>query len=1665
MVTAVKHKMAESSDKRKFDGTTDVYEFVQNFRLHAIDKKLNEAEQITRLQLKLAGHASRRFKRWDDGVKASIVGCLDKLVEEFKLPSESYYKQFQELEYDDEIGPKSFAYQLEELLERAFPNDDPTKHDTMLTSQFIIRLPTCLKETARTNAKDGWYKMINAVQASVHDKVESKVKSTKEEAFDLELNKLYSNNWKNKSNVRFDGNCYNCGKRGHRASECRQSKKQGSVDAVKKNNNKLLNHITLRMNSTWLEADKRSAIGHTQADNMFRIKIDVAVTNSSIKSKQFLAMVDSGASHSFINPKRLSEEMKAILRERLNSDQPEKFGMETAECTVNMVKTREKTEVICIPFAIRVGDWTGVHNFIISDLLKTEEAIIGQDFLTTNDAVIISKERKLVFDGSKALVANALKVEEAKLVNQVGAVEGNSVAEWRMTNEKTETNGELDVASGGFELFDVAEMLEDDDKKCENSKTKLAESEVKREVVQIVEDKTMSKITAFDTNNVVEEASSNHDSRADAKLKNNVNCRVSRDHVILPRHEAVVRLKTNLKGHDRPVFFERNEKLRNGALVARSVNNLSKDGSLVVSVVNTNKRPIRLKKNVIIGSINALDEEDIMNGDEEKEMLIEEDELNLAKRIDSLKFGELNERQSEQVRNLLKKYSSVFNWNEGESSTTNVAEHKIDVGDARPIKRKQYRIPQNLKKEVKNQVDSMLDKGIIRPSMSPWNAPVLLVKKKNGKFRFCVDFRDLNEVTVKDSYPLPYTDEAIESLSGAKYFSTLDFANGYWQIPLEDGSKEKTAFTVDNETYEFNVMPFGLTNAPSTFQRMMNGLLKGLTWRRCLVYLDDVIIFARSFDELLVNLEEVLKRIKEANLKLQPEKCVFGAKKVRYLGFELSDKGIFPDTEKIRIVDELKSPRNTKELKRFIGSISFYRRFIKDFSKTAACLYELTSPKTKFIWTETHETAFNKLKESLKVAPILKYPDYSRNFIIETDASNHAIGAVLIQEFDGVPHPIAYASRHLTKAEKNYSTSEKELLAVVWSAKHFHYYICNRKILFFTDHKPLVTLKKLKDRSSRIGKMFFKLQNINYDIHYKKGEENVMADFLSRIPENELNIATITKIEPSLDWSSEQNKDEVLSAIKQLLVDNNNSRHDWRLHVDNLSWFKIRKWLRLSDKILFKLGFKNEFLIVVPKHLRKNIFELYHDMNNHSRSYEKIKEKFFWLNLEDEIIELSNSCLVCQKTKKPNQRVRAPLKPIVVTRPFQLLGIDAIVGLPKSKYGNVCIILLIDYFTKWIEAQAFKNFNALTTAKFIFEVIFCRFGIPEGLISDQGTNFMASLVGELCKLCGVKKLNTTSYHHEGVGMVERSIRTIKSIIRCYINETHTNYDELLNQVVFTYNTTIHSSSKFTPYEALFARKPVSLQDVILNVSRNPTYSNRDEYVRSIIENSKRIQTIINKHLERSRKNQKKQYDKLVSDFKPYEKDDLVLLTKEAGKPGLSKKFLDKYVGPFKVLRRINDLNYEICLIENEHKSKVVHYNRLKTFHERKATNNLRVVRKGSTKANYIVEQCSSTGSESDSEVDSINLPCQINFDTSDELVDEAIDLITTKVLDELIECELRVEEENGVGVGDGDDADGVSDVEEVEEGETIKAKPLQCPKCSKAYIYEKSFNKHMKKCN
>jgi hypothetical protein len=1072
--------------------------------------------------------------------------------------------------------------------------------------------------------------------------------------------------------------------------------------------------------------------------------------------------------------------------------------------------------------------------------------------------------------------------------------------------------------------------------------------------------------------------------------------------------------------------------------------------------------------------------EDIMQMDEVREVF-DDDDQSVDEKLSKLTFGELNDEQKQKIHELLRKYVNIFDWNEKRcNATTKLSKHQIDVGNNKPFKQKQYRIPHNLKDEMSKQVESMLEKNVIRKSHSPWNSPVILVKKKNGKFRFCVDFRKLNDITVKDSYPLPFIDETVDSVSGAMYFVTLDFANGYWHIELDEQDKEKTAFTINGQTYEFNVMPFGLTNAPSTFQRMMDDLLRGLTWKKCLVYLDDVIVFARTFEQLLVNLEEVLIRVQAANLKLQPEKCVFGARQVNYLGFELSDKGLSPNPEKVKAIDDIKSPSNTKELKRFLGSTSFYRRFIKNYSEYSSKLSYLTSNKVKFKWTPVEERAFNELKERLKSAPILKFPDFKKNFIVETDASNCSIGCVLLQMFDDVAHPIAYGSRHLSGAEKNYSTSERELLAIVWASRHFRNYIFGRKVLFFSDHKPLATIKKLKDKSNRLAKLFLKLQDLDYEIIYKKGSENVLADFLSRIPEDRAQLSLITKLESQVNWVAEQQKDINLEAIRQLVSDKNNSRHDWELQVDDKRWYKLRKWMIVLGDTLQKIDFGGNLLIIVPEHLKLKIFELYHDRDNHKGSYQKIKEMFFWLDMQTDIEAWSKSCDVCQKTKFSNKHPKAPLEPIVVTQPWQLLGLDHIGPLPVTKNGNRYITLGCDYFTKYGDAKPSKAINAEQSARFVFDNFTCKFGMIEAIITDQSRIFESQVFRELCNLCGIKKMRTTSYHHEGLGMVERLVRTLKEILRCYVNETHSDWDELLSQVVFAYNTTRHNSSLTTPFEAVFGRKPVRFQDILLNIKRNSDFANKSEYLINLKRSNERIQQAINQSLEKSRRYQKNAYDKEVTCYKPFNVGDLVLLSKEAGKVGLAKSLLWKYVGPFVVVERINRVNYKIADTRSRNKCMTVHFNRLKPYRQR-------------SPSQYPVIPCSKSSTEvetpsltkevleeEDSDDESLSFFIYLSHKQSDKTSHQPSesDVVNIDETDSRIVSEAGVADkssadgeklasgsnEEKVNREKADEDDPTQDEVFVDTNTTVVEASMQCRYCNKEYTYPKCLQTHEEKC-
>jgi hypothetical protein len=446
-------------------------------------------------------------------------------------------------------------------------------------------------------------------------------------------------------------------------------------------------------------------------------------------------------------------------------------------------------------------------------------------------------------------------------------------------------------------------------------------------------------------------------------------------------------------------------------------------------------------------------------------------------------------------------HKDMFYHESNSMSRTHLIEHRINTGNETPVKQRYYRTSQAEQTFIEEEIRRMLNDGVVRPSSSPWASPVVLVKKKNGNLRFCVDYRRLNAVTKKDSYPLPRIDDIFDSLTGARWFSSLDLASGYWQVPVAEEDREKTAFVTKVGTFEFNVMPFGLTNAPATFQRLMDKIFRDAIGRFVLVYLDDINVYSRTFSEHLEHLQWVFDRLREANLQCRWEKCEFIKPKLKFLGHEVSAQGLSPDPDKVEKVKNFPWPRTVHQLRCFLGLASYYRKFIKDFSKKASLLYDLLKKGTVYQWRTPHQNAFQLLKDCLTSAPILTYPNFERDFTLHTDASTIGLGAVLAQkDDDGNERVIAYASRTLNSAEKNYSATELECLAAIWAIKHFRPYLHGRSFDLVTDHAALKWLLNQSTPQGRTARWVLQLQEFSPRVVYRKGTTHTNADALSRIP-------------------------------------------------------------------------------------------------------------------------------------------------------------------------------------------------------------------------------------------------------------------------------------------------------------------------------------------------------------------------------------------------------------------------------------------------------------------------------------------------------------------------------------------------------------------------------------
>ena len=845
----------------------------------------------------------------------------------------------------------------------------------------------------------------------------------------------------------------------------------------------------------------------------------------------------------------------------------------------------------------------------------------------------------------------------------------------------------------------------------------------------------------------------------------------------------------------------------NYILVARSLSRVNDQGEVSIQVMNVGPMEVTLHKGTTIANFvprrNVFLLEDV-EGHAQRGGASEKLRKGSWLKVD-LQGSELTTKEMKELRGLLEEYSELFS--DGELGRTSKVKHGI-LTSGPPIRQPIRRQPVALRKTVQEEVHKMLKNKVIRPSTSPWSSPIIMVRKKDGSWRFCIDFRKLNSVTHKDAYPLPRIDETLESLAGSTIFSTLDLASGYWQVELEENDKEKTAFSTMEGHFEFDVMPFGLTNAPSSFQRLMTCVLSGLTNDQCLIYIDDIIVFSAMFSEHLDRLRNVFQRVQDAGLRLKANKCHFAQSKVSYLGHIVSKNGVEPDPSKIQAVLHYPAPNNVKELRQFLGLANYYRRFVQGYSRIASPLFKLTNKtdlKT-FSWTAQCTMAFQELKERLTTPPVLAFPQFDREFLLATDASDSATGAVLSQVDDnGTEKVIAYWSRQLTKAERNYSTIEREALAIVKAVKEFYPYLYGHDFILQTDHQPLVHMNNLRDVGGRVTRWSMFLQQFRFTVRHKAGKLNGNADGLSRTPSIQL-AAAISQVESSDNFAKikeAQAKDAYMVLVYEAVKD---GKPPPGLTRQNGKIF-IHKGVLCRR---FKESGDSEVCIqmLIPLEMRSTILEHLHNRAGHmgvKRTLERVRHRFYWPGYVERWVR---ECETCQKRNNPQPCPQAPLGTISASHPFQKITWDIMGPLPVTRKGNKYILVVTDVFSKWVEAFPLQVTDGLTLTSILMDEVICRYGVPQQLHSDQGSNLNAEVNQRLCQLLGIERSRTTAYHPQGNGQVERFNRTVEAILAKMVGEHQDDWDKHLQKAVFAYRTSLHESTGYSPYFVNFGRSPV-----------------------------------------------------------------------------------------------------------------------------------------------------------------------------------------------------------------------------------------------------------------
>jgi hypothetical protein len=839
-----------------------------------------------------------------------------------------------------------------------------------------------------------------------------------------------------------------------------------------------------------------------------------------------------------------------------------------------------------------------------------------------------------------------------------------------------------------------------------------------------------------------------------------------------------------------------------------------------------------------------------------------------------------------QMKDILRKHHTIFGKLPQGLPPKRAVDHAIDLepGSKTPYLPTYQMSPLELA-EVKRQLTELIEMDFIQPSKSPFGAPILFVRKKSGKLRLCVDYRMLNKLTIKNRYPLPRIDELLDQLYGATVYSKLDCQSGYWQIRIKEEDVPKTAFRTRYGHFEWNVLPFGLTNAPATFQTLMNNILRPYLDKFVVVYLDDILIFSKTPEEHLQHVDTILQVLQQHKIYCGLDKCAFGLKEVDFLGHVVSADGVKPDPKKVQAVQDWPVPKTLREVRSFLGLTGYYRRFVKHYSKLALPLTELTKQDSPWQWRPDHEmVAFNELKAALTSAPVLIMPDPLRPYEVYTDASQFALGAVLLQNHGNGNQPVAYISRKLTPTERGYPTGDREMLGIYWALQQWRCYLEGASFKVNSDHLNHTWFHTKKDLSRRQAKWSLWIESYysGTEISYKEGKSN-LADPLSRRPDL-LSMSTVSSIDILPDIKNGYKTDTYYTNPPKFLQ-----------QVDGIWFFKDR--------------------IAVPKvqSLRHTIIMECHDCPSAGhlgvdKTVRRIAARFWWPHMGRIVSNYVTACPSCQLNKPVTQAPAGLLQPLPIPeRKFEQITMDLVTDLPLTKNGYDTVVTFVDRLTKYVRfAPATKDSGAAKIAQVFRHTWYRNHGMPRVIITDRDQRFVGSFWQAFFESVGTELKFSTSFHPQTDGQSERANRTLEEVLRHFVSPRQDNWDEYLDLVEFAINEAVNPSTGYSPFYLAFGVQPAVPLDLATGITV-PAAATTAEEMQEVLSHA-RIK------LQEAQVRQARSTDAHRRDVTFTVGDKVRLSTINITLPStMSKKLAPKFVGPFSVIKVINPVAYKLKL--------------------------------------------------------------------------------------------------------------------------------------------------------